>query len=494
MKKLVSILFLFVLASCSKDFLNLTPTNALSVENFYRNEDEAENAVNAIYARVRSGLARFIEMTEVRSDNTTTQYNYSVRPGVQLEWEAVDEFRDDAFSVRNDYWSVSFPIIYNINLFLERLENAAFTTSGMKERLQAEARFLRAYLYFNLVRFYGDVTLLDKTISVNDAYQTGRTPAAEVYAFLMDDAQFAASTLPASYTGNDVGRATKGAALMLLGEANMTLKKYPEAEALLRQVAQLGYNLRPNYQECFDPAYKNNSESIFEFQFSDVIGGQHNSFVLGWVPFGTPAWQTITGFPTGGNINVVNQPTRDVIESYEPDDLRKDISVREFYLVNGDPVYIPYINKWIYPSATVDRNDCNFQVYRYADAMLMLAEAINEVSGPTGEAVGLMNQVRARADLLPKSPGSKEEFRLDLEQERRAELAFEGHRWFDLLRTGRAKVVMTAHGADEMANPTYDRPPYFENSFIIGDHKLLYPIPGVEVNKYPAVLTQNSGY
>jgi hypothetical protein len=193
-----------------------------------------------------------------------------------------------------------------------------------------------------------------------------------------------------------------------------------------------------------------------------------------------------------------------MIRAYEPGDKRKDISVSLGYEDNsGNFVAVPYINKWIIysPATTINQNPCNMPIYRYADVLLMLAEALNEAGyQANGEAFTLLNSIRQRAglaDLTAAQAPDQAAFRLAIEKERRVELAFEGHRWFDLLRTGRALEVMRAFGVIEKNDPSTERPsqwPFSPNAFDIQPYMLLYPVPYTERIKNPSVIIQNPGY
>ena len=291
---------------------------------------------------------------------------------------------------------------------------------------------------------------------------------------------------------------TKGAALTLSGKFWLTRKDYGKAKTALDQVVGMGYSLLPNYADVFDPNNKNHNESIFEVQFqggNDL--GEQSGFIYNFYPKFTNG--EVTGFPgvDGGGWNI---PTLDIIGDYEDGDVRKDISLSEGYTdVNtGEFVAIPFIEKFRHAHTIQGRPDDNWPIYRYADVLLMLAEAINEQSGPNADAYGYLNQVRERAGLDPVSGLTQEEFRTVLLHERRIELAFENHRWFDLRRfysPTELVAFLNAHGAVERANPTTPRGDY---DFSAGDydfspHEILFAIPERELLVNPA-LEQNEGY
>ncbi len=253
------------------------------------------------------------------------------------------------------------------------------------------------------------------------------------------------------------------------------------------------YHLLPNYADIFDPSKKNNAESIFEVQFKDGTAGEASNFIYQFAPVGSRG-SVFVGPGTGGGNNL---PSLDMVNAYETGDLRKDVSVGSF-LRAGNLVY--YVKKYDHD---IDVNYAttpdNWPVYRYADALLLLAESINEQSYHTDAPFELLNSVRNRAGLKSLSPTDlpdQNAFRSALAKERRVELAFENHRWFDLLRTGKAIEVMTAYGKSEVVNPTTPPSsylPYNSNSFVVTTNKLLFPIPGDELNKNPNI-QQNPGY
>src|SRR5690606_19372617 len=211
-----------------------------------------------------------------------------------------------------------------------------------------------------------------------------------------------------------------------------------------------GYSLLPNYEDVFDPRHKNSVESVFDVQYNAAIEGEASRYAYRFVPFNSG--NSVVPFndlnPGQAGYNI---PTRDIVRAYEPGDLRKSASIAwfvregnsQFDVSIGDS--IPYILKFVHPFDQPGRTDENWPVYRCAHVLLMMAEAINEVSGPTTEALGYVNQVRKRAGLDEVNPGlGQEAFRQLIYREQRVELAFENHRWYQLVRTGRAIEVMNA--------------------------------------------------
>jgi hypothetical protein len=266
---------------------------------------------------------------------------------------------------------------------------------------------------------------------------------------------------------------------------------------VLQTVLGMGYTLVTPYERVFDPAAKNGPESIMEVQYAEALVNESSAFLLRFIPltsardltFGTPDNAQTTG---GWNI-----PTRDMLRAYEPGDLRRNASIA-FYAnarnrAESDVAFgdtIPYIRKYYHAYGTPGRTNDNFPLYRYAEALLLYAEALNEL-GRTAEAYPYVNQVRARAGLaaLPAGLGQAQ-FREAVFREQRVELAFENKRWFQLLRTGRAVDVMRAHGAELKTYAGLGRRQ--DAAYGVTAQMLLFPLPIREItnNGFP----QNPGY
>lgn len=489
----ISLLFT---TACKKEFLNVTPNHFLTETSFYHTEDDFIQAVNAVYGDLQKYILDAHYFQEGRSDNTTyDNYLDQGQLGGHRELGFMDQFlMDSDASIASDAWNTIFEAIKDCNVPLFYLKEASIDPDLVK-RLEGELRFIRAYLYFVAVRYWGDVPLLLKPITTSEeAFALTRAPKDEVYKAIIEDAEFAESALPESYKGKDKGRITNGAAKMLLAKIFMTKKDYANAEKKLREIVNLHvYSLVSDYAAIFDPANKNSSGSIFEVQFKEGSEGESSNFIYQFAPVGSGG-TILTGPGTGGGRNL---PTLDMVSAYEPNDLRKDISIG-WMTRNGDTVY--YVKKYDHDTdPDFARTPDDWPVYRYADVLLMLAEAINEQGYQTGEPFDLLNQIRNRAGLSPLTPvdlPDQAAFRRALSHERRVEFAFENHRWFYLLRTGTAIEVMTAYGKKEVAHPTTPPPdflPYDANSFVLTPDKLLFPIPADELNKDPNI-KQNPGY
>lgn len=397
----------------------------------------------------------------------------------------------------NNYLLASWTSLYNIisqcNGVLDHIDNAAYKDATAKNRSIGQAEFVRALAYFNLVRLWGSVPLVIHQVTTPSKAYTPQASVDSIYAQITADATDAAMKLPPQWPAESVGRATQGAAYTLLGEVYLTLKKYPDAITALQKVT--GYSLVPDYGSLYNPANKNSSESIFEIQFNAAIQGQASNYSYYFAPLYS-GFATIGSFdPNSGSGR--NLPTRDLLASYEKGDRRKSASIAWFVdplnvtngYVEAQHDSVPYINKYATKPAISNEQDNDFYVYRYADVLLWLSEATNEVAGPTATAYGHINQVRHRAGLANLAGGlSQDAFRQAVYHEERIEEAFENHRWFQLVRTGQALSVMTKNGAEQKAYQTW----LPASSYSLKQYMLLYPIPTNEVTLNS--LTQNPGW
>ena len=251
------------------------------------------------------------------------------------------------------------------------------------------------------------------------------------------------------------------------------------------------------YADVFDPTKKNNAESVFEIQYQgNNDQGEQSSFTYTFAPIFSGAAVTVYDV---GRLGGRNTPTNDIIVADEAGDLRKNVSLKTSYTKDGTEFKIPYVIKFNHPHTIQGRTNDNWPVIRYADVLLMLAEAINEATGPSVEALGYLNQVRTRAGLAPLASLAQAAFRTAVLKERRVELAFENHRWFDLKRTktpAELTAFMNAHGLQERANPTIDRGGVAFNvlDYVYTDNEYLLPIPAQERILINSKLTQNPGY
>jgi len=519
MKKISSflIILLVIASSCKKSFIDLAPKDSQSGATFYQTEDQFRQALNATYQPLRDLLNNDFYTAEMRTDNTHYEY-YEVNRGTAYQYrENVADFTDGANnSYTNAVYFHCYKGISRANIVIERLPLAKDIADEARKDIDGQAKFLRAFNYFRLVRYFGDVPLYLKETKVAEDAFLPRSSVADVYKQIIADATDAISELAPPEKFPQTGAATKGAATMLLAEVYLTQtpKNYAEAERLLATLPAMGYELLPNYADVFSTTHKNSRESIFEVQYQQgEQGGQQSNFIYQFLPR-TADTQLITGVKTD-NVTTGgwNTPTDDMMAAYEPKDKRLDASIgmaegtynasnvfaisANKSVINYTPadgkIGVPYIKKYLNPqtNSTPNNTDDNWPIYRYADALLMLAQALNE-QGRSGEALPYLNQVRDRAfgaGVSTINETNQAALAKILEHERRVELAFENHRWFDLIRTGNAVEVMTAHGIALKQKYSYLTP----NSYQITASRLLYPIPQSERELNPD-LTQNPGY
>ena len=250
--------------SCDDDFLVTTDPTRIGSDLFYKDQKQVEQALNGVYGQLQGIISPSYLFQEFNSDNTTLDFNPVDRGGA-AGWEAFE------FSTVNsgngeisNLWNRYYSAMYNINFALEKLAGSAAIDEAAKAPLEGQLKFMRAYYYFDLVRYFGDVVLVTSTLNKpEEAFALTRSPQAEVEAQIEKDLQEAAAALPQRYDAANAGRVTKGAALTLLGKFYLTKKQYGEAVTTLKQVLALGYSLAPDYADNFNPAKKNGVESIF---------------------------------------------------------------------------------------------------------------------------------------------------------------------------------------------------------------------------------------
>lgn len=472
----------FSFSSCS-DFLEQNPQTDLSENDFYKTADDILSAVNGAYSSLQEGdiYGNWYVFGEIPSDNTRNQLSGSVT--TQNEFDQF--YIDTQNSMIANFWKAAYKVINRTNTILGRIDGIEINTE-LANRYKLECKFIRALMYFNLVRVYGDVPLVLKEISISESYDILREPKENVYNQIIADLK-EAQDLPVSYSTAEDGRATQGAAKALLANVYMTLHKYAEAETILAEIINSGrYSLLENtpgslnidgYKNVFSPVNHNSKEGIFEIQFLKGGYGEGSNYANNFAPENSGTNVVAVG-GTGGN----NIPEMDIYNAYEEGDLRRDFSMSLGYYdnrKNNEWVESRYVCKFM--DVPYQNNDAsnNYPVIRYADVILMYAEALNQ-NGKTAEACKYLNMTRRRGfgyQTTDTSPvdlqtTDKAQFALMVEQERRVELAFENHRWFDLIRTGRAVEVMRSKG------------------FSLNETNLICPIPQKQIDVNPK-LTQN---
>ncbi len=458
----ILVLFIVFLASCTKQ-LEQSPITNKELSEFLKTEIEVEEYVHATYATLQFGSLYGVylpAMAEIASDNTYDE----VPANDAAIYGDIDEFKTvPANSLVADVWKNSYVAIQRCNVVLNRVEAVSFATPATKNARIGEMKFIRALMYFNLVRFFGDVPLV--TVEATDPnlfFGQGRTSKAEVYTQIIKDLTEAADALPVSTT--QPGRVIKTAAQSLLGKVYLTQKDYAKAKIQLDFVISSAHVLLPNANDIFSLSNENNKEIIFSIQFAAGVNGNTE---------GSTMYQQFSPSGTANGAKGHNLPTKELYTKYIVGDTRKTAFVG--LTANG----VPFSNKLKQPSVITDGGS-NFVVLRYADVLLMQAEVENELDNAP-RATTLLNNIRNRAGLPNTIALTQADLRTAIASERRLELVGEGHRWFDLLRTGEAIAVMNAWFVSQ------------NKPITITEKHLLFPIPQNQIDTDPTI-TQNPGY
>ncbi|MAN26945.1 MULTISPECIES: RagB/SusD family nutrient uptake outer membrane protein [Mesonia] len=480
----IGILAGVAIISCSDDYLEVDARENIEASDSNENITP-EQFVNGIYGMYTDWDYAFawLGITEIISDNADKG---SSPTDTGADKNLLDNltFTSTAPSVRS-MWTRWYKTIGRASYSIAFTRDYGLEDESYSNRLVGEAKFLRALTYFYLVRSFGDVplqgdiTIIDgEAIIDQEADLSTRNPKEEVYAYIEQDLLDAIDALPlkSEYAPKDLGRATKGAAQALLAKVHLYQKEYTEALQYANAVINSGeYGLETDYAEIWREYTENGTESIFEIQArGEAIAHGVNQYSQTQGARGTSGWGW--GF---------NTPTENLVNAFdvEGDEIRKNATIifagetlwdgREVSASVENPMY----NEKAYSSANAGASDGdkNIRVIRYAEVLLIKAEAANEL-GQTSEALSALNQVRSRVDLDNVSGLSQTELRDKIWNERRLELAFEHDRWFDLIRTGQAAEAMAANGKD----------------FIEGQHEL-FPIPENQLIQTPE-MNQNPGW
>jgi hypothetical protein len=477
---------------CSKDFIDLTDPTRIETDGYYNDSTSISTAVIAAYAGLQevygkaSGSRGIYPIAEIASDNTTAV----------VEGSGVGDFEffqtTSSNQVLQTQWTYNYRVIARCNLVLSRID-AVIMNAAVKERYKSEVKFIRALSYFNLVRTFGGVPLVTKEIrTIEEAYQYGRASVEEVYIQIEQDLNEAKAdaNLPDRYAASaDLGRVTKAAVRGMLGKVYLTEKKYNEA------VTELGgyitsydntiHSLLPNYSDIFLTTNEMNAEIVFAVRYTKGNVPSTGS------PFPNHFSRTTAeagGVGTGYQFNTLRKDLVDTMTAQGAADKRTAVS----FVASGTGAWITRKYRDT-PAQDLD-SDCDWIVLRHADILLLYAEALNEQSGANvATAVPFVNRIRTRAGftgaaLLDPLTVTQNQLRFAIEKERRIELNLEGHRWFDLVRTGRAIEVMNNHFTKYAIRVTTTSPIVQIQAF-----QLIFPIPINEINTNP-ILTQNPGY
>ncbi len=496
MKNIGLIIFsVIVFTSCSEDFLDVRPVGRVLEANYYQNEEQAFEALVSVYDVLQwndqNGFTMFRPLLDVASDDTHAGGSDA---SDQPSWVAWDEFSPTPdLGPQNGFWTKYYRGIYRANLFLEKIETIPGASAQFKSRTTAEAKFLRAKFYFDLIRLFGNVPLITNTLSSDGYYTVEQTGAAGVFAQIEQDLNDAIADLPETVSSNELGRLTRGAAQGLLGRAILFQdddSRMSEAATVLQDIINSGlYSLEPNFADIFKSNNEFGVESVFEIVYSDnsiadwwMFGsgrGEGNVGVqfVGMRDYSGPTYNTGWGFcPV--SVNLVTAMTGDprfehtIIDasnlqgaSYTPGYQETGYFVRKYAPLQANTA----------GDGAIPLNWANnVREIRFADVLLMAAEALVRSGGDETKARSYVNQVRARVG-LGAITSSGTALLADIYTERRLELACEGQRFFDLVRTGQAEAALGVDG------------------FVAGKSEVL-PIPQSEIDLSIGALTQNSGY
>ena len=459
MSRPLTLLLLLTLMACGEDFLELAPVSSPNVANFYQDENDLLNGINAAYSTLQSGELYggrdLSDMTEYRGD-IAFDNDPSAGSGTRFN---VDQFLAGSTNeIVEQVWERLYQLVYRCNIVLDNLPQVDIASDNAQQ-YAGELRFLRALAYFHAVQLWGPVPLVLTADDPETSRTHVRNAVEEVYAAIEADLQFAADNLPATYPDEQVGRATAGAARGLLGKVYLTQGDWGGAAGALETVLGSGtYSLLPSISEVFDPANEYNEEILFAVVFTaDNPNEDHGYFFSSAIgDFIEPSYRAsfTAGDQRAATLELITPP--------------------------GTATLVPA--KYFEPPANTGNVGTDFPVLRYADVLLSYAEALNEQAyRPDGPALASLNAVRTRAGLPAYTAADLPDqatFREAVFRERCWELPLENHRWYDLVRTGRAIEALADVGITITADD------------------LLFPIPNSQVLIYNNAggFPQNEGY
>jgi hypothetical protein len=471
-------------AACT-DLLTENPKDRISTDAFYQTAADAKAAIAATYRPLSTGaiwgtnLQWALNAATDESRVGPEEENPNIVALTQLTWTTTNPYVAGS-NASGGAWAGIYQMITRANLVLAKVPAIAMD-EAQKNQIIAEAKFLRALGYFYLVRLYGDVPLVltpEEQLALG-----GRTPQAQIFTQIVKDATEAEGALPVSWAATDKGRATKGSAQALMADQYVWRKDWSNAATWAKKIIDSGnYGLQANYINAFLPGSQNRNEEIFAAQSSSATGAPAIDIA---------AWE----YPRNMNPNSNGgwgtwQPLQTFIDSYPSGDYRREVS---FFTSGIDPsgklvTFLPHVYKYR-PTARPGQQDVNWPVYRYAEVLLIYAEALNE-QGQTATALTYVNMLRARArngtgaevratPVDVSTALNQADARTAIFAERKWELAYEGKRWFDLVRQG-----FPIFQAAESSDPTATN---------IQPTRMLWPIPQAQIDLNPN-LTQNPGY
>lgn len=448
------------MTSCGDSFFDLEPASSVTIDKVYKTASDYNVAVIGCYAKLQSQVNFYTECCEYRSDNLSLG---APTAGTQDRYD-IDHFTEKPSNgILSSYWANFNNNVYRCNLLLDQIDGANFA-ENQKKQYKGEAMFIRALNYFNMYRIWGGVPATKHVVSAAEALKVARYSDEQMFDLIAGDLKEIVDNnyLPETYSSADMGRATSGAAKALLGKVYLTFHKWTEAKDILSQLIGK-YQLVSPIAQVFDVDNKNNNEIIFAVHFNKEIEGEGHSY-----------WYNLT------NASDDTNQTSSLLNTFPTGDARKDLIT--YVQVEKN---VRLMNKFYDTKSPTFKTVGNDQILlRYADVLLMYAEALNEIQYDASEgslALKYLNAVRQRAgisNLTAKQLPTQEKFRKGILIERQREFPYEGQRWFDLVRMGFAKSVMAENGVE------------------IKDYQLLFPIPQQEIEKVgdKSILWQNPGY
>lgn len=462
MKKILVLASLatLLMTSCGDSFFDLEPASSVTIDKVYKTASDYNVAVIGCYAKLQSQVNFYTECCEYRSDNLSLG---APTAGTQDRYD-IDHFTEKPSNgILSSYWANFNNNVYRCNLLLDQIDGANFA-ENLKKQYKGEAMFIRALNYFNMYRIWGGVPATKHVVSAAEALKVARYSDEQMFDLIAGDLKEIVDNnyLPETYSSADMGRATSGAAKALLGKVNLTFHKWTEAKDILSQLIGK-YQLVSPIAQVFNVDNKNNNEIIFAVHFNKEIEGEGHSY-----------WYNLT------NASDDTNQTSSLLNTFPTGDARKDLIT--YVQVEKN---VRLMNKFYDTKSPTFKTVGNDQILlRYADVLLMYAEALNEIQYDASEgslALKYLNAVRQRAgisNLTAKQLPTQEKFRKGILVERQREFPYEGQRWFDLVRMGFAKSVMAENGVE------------------IKDYQLLFPIPQQEIEKVgdKSILWQNPGY
>jgi len=514
---LVILVTLLPITACNEDFLEKAPIAEGSVEGFFETQEDVLRAINGIYDVFQGSIWGgafywYTQNFDIIADNGVGCCPWEQ----QYTTIAKGEHTSTTGGIIDTKWDFGYEGVFRANSVLENIDNVDIEATT-KTQLIAEVRFLRGLIYQELTNLFGDIPLVTTVLTREEGLEVTRTSKQEVLTQIYADLDFAEANLDMTPLNGDVGRPTMQAAIAVKARLKLYNQDYQGAAAEAKKIMDMSaanpdlIGLMDNYDDVFNPDIENNKEVLFDIQYTEGTQGEGNfmQVALAPGPEGAPGngWGSIT--PTDQLANsfyMTDGLSIDESPLFDPDNpyLNRDPRMLGNLFVPGVSVwkgevftealagFSPFfaVRKWVDPDATIGEGGCscnetNFILFRYADMLMIYAEAMNEINGPTADVYDAVNQIRARVGMPDFTAGlTQDEMREEIKHERHVEFPWEGTRYFDLIRWGDA--------ADVIPTVTLFGESLDSRVFTAPKHNL-FPIPQKEIDLNPG-LTQNPGY